>query len=52
MIDAALCSLFMAFGTFSWHFFFAESPDFDEALDYSLIQTVAVFTYQFIWVNK
>ena len=50
MINAVLCSLFMAFGTFLWHFFFAESPDFDEALEYSLIQTTAVFAYQLFWV--
>lgn len=52
MINAVLCSLFMAFGTFLWHFFFEESPDFNEALEYSLIQTVAIFTYQFVWVNN
>ena len=52
MIDAALCSLFMAIGTFLWHFFFAESPDFNEALEYSFTQTVAIFTYQIIWVNQ
>lgn len=50
MINAVLCSLFMASGTFLWQFF-AESPDFDKALEYSFIQTVAIFTYQFIWVN-
>ena len=52
MINAVLCSLFMAFGSFLWHFFFAESPDFNKALDYSFIQTVAIFTYQIIWVKQ
>ena len=52
MMNAVLASLCMAFGSFLWHFFFAESPDFNKALEYSVIQTIAIFAYQLIWVNK
>ena len=52
MINAVLASLCMAFGSFLYQFFFTESPDFNQALEYSFIQTVAIFSYQLIWVNE
>lgn len=52
MMNAVLCSLCLAFGSFVYQFFFAERPDFVQALEYSFIQSVAVFTYHFIWIDK